>query len=50
MNSKNFFGKGISSIEGTDWKFNKNISSNFDKHVRQSIPMYNEIQKIYLFA
>ncbi len=45
MRSKNFFGKGISSIEGTDWKFNKNISNNFDKHVRQSIPMYNEIQR-----
>ncbi len=45
MRSKNFFGKGISSIEGTDWKFNKNISNNFDKHVRQSIPMYDEIQK-----
>ena len=45
MKSKNFFGKGISSIEGTDWKFNKNVSNNFDKHVRQSIPMYDEIQK-----
>jgi tRNA (cmo5U34)-methyltransferase len=45
MKTKNFFGKGISSIEGTDWKFNKNISNNFDKHVRQSIPMYDDIQK-----
>ncbi len=45
MKSKNFFGKGISSIEGTDWKFNRNVSNNFDKHVRQSIPMYDEIQK-----
>jgi len=45
MGSKNFFGRGISSVEGTDWKFNKNISNNFDKHVRQSVPMYNEIQK-----
>ena len=45
MKTKNFFGKGINSIEGTDWRFNKNVSNNFDKHVRQSIPMYDEIQK-----
>ena len=45
MKNKNFYGKGISAIEGTDWKFNKNVSNNFDKHVRQSIPMYDQIQK-----
>ena len=45
MKAKNFFGRGISSIEGSDWKFNSNVSNNFDKHVRQSIPMYDEIQK-----
>ena len=43
--NKNFYGQGISSIEGEDWKFNKNISDNFDEHVRQSIPLYDEIQK-----
>jgi len=45
MKNKNFFGRGISSIEGTDWKFNKNVSNQFDKHVRQSIPHYEHIQK-----
>ena len=45
MKNKNFFGKGISSIEGTDWKFNKNVSNQFDKHVRQSIPHYEDIQR-----
>ena len=49
MKNKNFYGKGISAIEGTDWKFNKNVSNNFDKHVRQSIPMYDQIQKIHMF-
>ena len=42
---KNFFGTGISAIEGTSWKFNKKVSNQFDKHVRQSIPQYDEIQK-----
>lgn len=41
---KNFYGQGISSIEGTSWKFNHNISNQFDKHVRQSIPYYDDIQ------
>ena len=45
MKNKNFFGKGISSIEGTTWKFNKDASKNFDEHVRQSIPHYDDIQK-----
>ena len=27
------------------WKFNKNVSTNFDSHVIQSIPFYNEINK-----
>ncbi len=41
---KNFYGPGINSIEGTTWKFNNNISNQFDKHVRQSIPHYDGIQ------
>ena len=41
---KNFFGPGINSIEGSSWKFNKNVSNHFDKHVRQSIPYYDGIQ------
>ncbi len=45
MKNKNFYGSGITSIEGTDWKFNKNVSNQFDKHVRQSIPHYEDIQK-----
>ena len=27
------------------WKFNRNVSKNFDNHVVQSIPFYNEINK-----
>ena len=27
------------------WEFNKEVSDVFDKHVRQSIPMYAEFQK-----
>ena len=42
---KNYYGSGINSIEGTSWKFNKNVSKQFDKHVRQSIPYYDDIQK-----
>ena len=45
MKNKNYFGSGINSIEGTSWKFNKNVSDQFDKHVRQSIPHYDHIQK-----
>ena len=41
---KNYYGPGINSIEGTSWKFNKNVSNQFDKHVRQSIPYYDGIQ------
>ena len=41
---KNYFGPGINSIEGTTWKFNDNVSYQFDKHVRQSIPYYDGIQ------
>ena len=45
MKNKNYFGRGVTSIEGTSWKFNKNVSNQFDKHVRQSIPHYDDIQK-----
>lgn len=45
MKQKNYFGKGISSVDGTSWKFDKNVSNKFDEHVRQSIPHYDEIQK-----
>jgi len=41
---KNYYGPGINSIEGTSWKFNDNVSNQFDKHVRQSIPYYDGIQ------
>lgn len=30
------------------WKFNKNISQNFDRHVVHSIPFYKEISKIMI--
>ena len=44
MKNKNYYGKGITSIEGSGWKFNKNVSNKFDKHVKQSIPHYDDIQ------
>ena len=40
-----YFGRDLTSIEGTSWKFNSNIAKSFDKHVRQSIPHYDSIQK-----
>ena len=39
------FGRGLTSVEGTSWKFNDNVARSFDKHVRQSIPHYDSIQK-----
>ena len=42
FNNRNL-GSGISSVEGT-WQFNKNVANVFDKHVKQSIPHYNDIQ------
>ncbi len=42
INNRNL-GSGISSVEGT-WQFNKNVANVFDKHVKQSIPHYNDIQ------
>ncbi len=42
-NNINNLGTGISSVEGT-WQFNKNVANVFDKHVKQSIPHYNDIQ------
>ena len=37
-------GSGIHSVEGNSWKFNKNVANSFDKHVRQSIPFYDQMQ------
>ena len=45
MKKKSSLGKGINSIEGNSWVFNKNVAISFDKHVRQSIPFYDLIQK-----
>ena len=45
MRKKSSLGKGINSIEGNSWVFNKNVAISFDKHVRQSIPFYDLIQK-----
>lgn len=45
MKKKLSLGKGINSIEGNSWVFNKNVAVSFDKHVRQSIPFYDLIQK-----
>ena len=44
-NKKISFGKGLNSIEGESWVFNKNVAKNFDLHVKQSIPFYDSIQK-----
>lgn len=35
----------ISAIEG-GWKFTDNVAENFDAHVRKSIPLYEEIQRM----
>ena len=45
MKKKSSLGNGINSIEGNSWIFNKNVAISFDKHVRQSIPFYDLIQK-----
>tara|TARA_Y100000590_G_scaffold243656_1_gene273914 strand:- start:15 stop:752 length:738 start_codon:yes stop_codon:yes gene_type:complete len=39
------FGRGLTSVEGSSWKFDSNVAQSFDKHVRQSIPHYDSIQK-----
>ena len=44
-NKRISLGKGISSVEGESWVFNKNVAIAFDRHVRQSIPFYELIQK-----
>ena len=44
-NKKISLGKGINSVEGESWVFNRNVAKLFDKHVRQSIPFYDPIQK-----
>ncbi len=44
-NKKISLGTGINSVEGESWVFNKNVATLFDKHVRQSIPFYDPIQK-----
>ena len=44
-NKKISLGTGINSVEGESWVFNKNVETLFDKHVRQSIPFYDPIQK-----
>ena len=35
--------KDLSIVENT-WKFDDNVANLFDKHVRQSIPHYDELQ------
>jgi len=35
----------ISAIEG-GWKFTDNVAENFDAHVRKSIPLYEEVQRM----
>ena len=50
MRKKNIssLGNGIHSIEGNTWRFNNNVANSFDKHVRQSIPFYDQIQNYIL--
>ena len=38
-------GKGLNSVEGESWVFNKDVAKIFDLHVKQSIPFYDDIQK-----
>ena len=44
-NKKISFGKGLNSVEGESWVFNKNVAKTFDLHVKQSLPFYDSIQK-----
>ncbi len=43
-NRKILIDNKLTAIEG-DWQFNSDVSKVFDKHVRKSIPFYDEIQK-----
>ena len=46
MKKKNIsFGKGLNSVEGESWVFNKNVAKTFDLHVKQSLPFYDSVQK-----
>ena len=44
MNKKRRSSKSLSLIEKT-WRFNDTVAENFDVHVNQSIPHYNDLQK-----
>ena len=38
-------GSRLTTVEGTNWQFDVHVAQNFDKHVKQSIPHYESIQK-----
>ena len=44
MKKKRPSSKSLSLIEKT-WRFNDKVADNFDVHVNQSIPHYNDLQK-----
>jgi len=45
MKRKISLGKGLNSVEGESWVFNKDVAKIFDLHVKQSLPFYDSIQK-----
>jgi tRNA (cmo5U34)-methyltransferase len=38
-------GSRLTTVEGTSWQFDTRVAQYFDKHVKQSIPHYESIQK-----
>lgn len=44
LNKKILIDNKLTAVEG-DWQFNSSVAKVFDKHVRKSIPFYDEIQK-----
>ena len=43
-NNKGNVDELITSVPG-EWKFDEQVSQNFDTHVRKSVPLYEEVQK-----
>ena len=43
-NNKGYVDELITSVPG-EWKFDEQVSKNFDTHVRKSVPLYEEVQK-----
>jgi len=44
---KEFVDKLITAVPG-EWEFNKEVTQSFDDHVRKSVPLYDEIQRMVI--